>query len=149
MAEIVKIGEEEILLDRDNLKFDESNLSEYLEKEGGWYDYFGKKLADAEFIMQRYEMEYESLYATRFKEFKEGGCGSDKLAEAKATADADVIEIRKNYLNYKHKVRLLQNHLKAWDKCHENAQSRGHFLRKEMDKLNRDIKVEEIIKYER
>jgi hypothetical protein len=53
---------------------------------------------------------------------------------------------------------LLQQHLRAWDKNHDNAQSRGHMIRKEMDKLNIDIykskqldvdidrKVSEIIK---
>ena len=38
-----------------------------------------------------------------------------------------------------HKVTLLKQHLKAWDKAHENAMSRGHMVRKEMDKLNTDI----------
>jgi len=30
-------------------------------------------------------------------------------------------------------------YLKAWDKNHDNAQNRGHTLRKELDKLNKDI----------
>jgi hypothetical protein len=43
--------------------------------------------------------------------------------------------------------------LKSWDKAHENAMSRGHMVRKEMDKLNTDIvfknrddKVSEIVR---
>jgi hypothetical protein len=29
----------------------------------------------------------------------------------------------------------MQQHLRAWDKAHDNAQNRGHTLRKEMDKF--------------
>lgn len=39
----------------------------------------------------------------------------------------------------KQNVKLLQQYLRSWDKAHDNAQSLGHFLRKEMDKLNADI----------
>ena len=31
-------------------------------------------------------------------------------------------------------VNRLKNHLKAWDKNHDNAQSMGHMLRKQMEK---------------
>jgi hypothetical protein len=36
-------------------------------------------------------------------------------------------------------VGFLKMYLKAWDKNHDNAQNRGHTLRKELDKLNKDI----------
>ena len=39
---------------------------------------------------------------------------------------------------------LLKQHLRSWDKAHENAQSRGHMIRKEMDKLNTDIMKKDI-----
>jgi hypothetical protein len=35
-------------------------------------------------------------------------------------------------------VQLLKQHLRSWDKNHENAQSVGHFLRKEMEKMGKD-----------
>ena len=135
---IIKIANKEIKLDPNNLEFNEHTLSSYMEKEAGWYDYFGAMLADVEYLMQRAELDYDVLYSERFKEHKENGC-SDKLAESSAKADNDVEEAKKTYLAAKHKVRLLQQHLRAWDRAHENAQSRVHFLRKEMDKLNKDI----------
>lgn len=135
---VINLGGKEVKLDPKNLEFNEHTLSEYMEKEAGWYDYFGAKLADAEYLMQRAELEYDVIYSERFKENKDKGC-SDKLAEANAKADPDVEEARLAAHAAKHKVKLLQGHLRAWDRAHENAQSRGHFLRKEMDKLNKDI----------
>jgi hypothetical protein len=134
------VGEEEVTLDAERLKFNEISLTDYIEQEAAWFDYFGCKLAECEYLMQRREMEYESAYSQKFKEFKEeGGKASDKMAEANAKLTPDVESAYKEYISAKYKVRLLQQHLKAWDKCHENAQSRGHFLRKEMDKLNNVI----------
>lgn len=135
---VVNLGGKEVKLDPKKLIFNEHTLSEYMESEAGWYDYFGARVADAEYLMQRLELEYDVKYSERFKENKDQGC-SDKLAEANAKADPDVEEAKKSILAAKHKVKLLQQHLRAWDRAHENAQSRGHFLRKEMDKLNKDI----------
>jgi hypothetical protein len=151
----IKLGEKTVLLDPKNLEFSEHSLSDYMEHESGWVDYYGAMLSDAEYLQARAELAYDVLYSERFKEHKENGC-SDKLAECSAKADHDVEEAKKVFLAAKHKVRLLQQHLRAWDRAHENAQSRGHFLRKEMDKLNKDIyakpdnylerRVEEIVK---
>jgi hypothetical protein len=137
-AKVIRLGDKEVKLDPANMKFNEITLNDYMEKEAGWYDYFGSMLAEAEYLMQRIELEHDTLYSERFKEHKEQGC-SDKLAEANAKADPDVEKAKLDYLASKHKVRLLQQHLRAWDRAHENAQSRGHFLRKEIDKLNKDI----------
>lgn len=38
----------EVILDTGKLYFSEATLDEYLESEGGWIDYFGAKLAEAE-----------------------------------------------------------------------------------------------------
>lgn len=135
---IINLGGKEVKLDPKKLNFNEHTLSEYMETEAGWYDYFGARVADAEYLMQRLELEHDVKYSERFKENKDQGC-SDKLAEANAKADPDVEEAKKSVLASRHKVKLLQQHLRAWDRAHENAQSRGHFLRKEMDKLNKDI----------
>jgi hypothetical protein len=46
---------------------------------------------------------------------------------------------------------MLRQHLRAWDKNHENAQNRGNTLRKEMERLHKDRfmddKIDEIIKH--
>ena len=135
----ILLGKVEVVIDPDRLYFNEKTLSEFFEKEGGYYDYYGARLADAEYLMQTRELEYDTIYAERFKENKENNGFSDKMAEAATKADPDVESAKKEYLTVKHKVRLLQQHLRAWDRAHENAQSRGHFFRKEMDKLNPQI----------
>ena len=135
---IVMLGKEEIKLDPTPLRFNEATLSNYLETEGSWYDYFGAKLADAEYLMQKYELHHDVVYSEKFKENKEGG-SSDKMAEAQAKCHEDVEAAKNMFLTAKHNVRLLQQHLRAWDKNHDNAMSRGHFLRKEMDKLTPSV----------
>ncbi len=148
----IEIRGEEVQLDRSKLYFNEATLSEYIETEGGWIDYFGAKLADAERELADFENElstleadYEKLYSEKFSTTKDQG-GSDNYVKACVISDPDVeearkkvIEGKKNSIEAKHNIRLLQLHLRAWDKNHENAQSLGHFIRKEMDRLNRDI----------
>jgi len=135
----VKVGGQDVVLDTGKLKFNEATLSKYLEEEAGWYDYYGQKLADAELFYQGCDLEYEAAFAEKFKTFKEEDGGSDKLVESRCKADPDLKALRMKTLAAKNVVKLLQQHLRAWDKNHDNAQSRGHMLRKEIDKLNAEI----------
>lgn len=137
--ELLVVGDDEVLLDPNNLKFSEATLSEYLKKEGGWYDNFGAYLAKSERELQEAESYYDSLYNLKFFEFKEEG-GSDKMAEARAKIDRDVQKAAKAKTNAKYTVSRLKYHLRAWDKNHDNAQSMGHTLRREMDRLGNDIR---------
>lgn len=134
----VKIGSQEIVLDNSRLAFNEVSLNAFMENLALWYDYFSQKLAEAEAILAYKEYEYDVLFSAAYERSKEGGC-TDKLAEANAKKEANVCEAKKEIIGAKHKVTLLKQHLKAWDKAHENAMSRGHMVRKEMDKLNTDI----------
>jgi hypothetical protein len=137
-SEKLKFDKYEVTIDPENLRFDENNLSEYIQKEGGHYDNFGGYLAMAERHLQNKEVLYEKLYCERFEEAKELGA-SDKLAEAKSKKDVDVVSMKEEVIEARYSVNRLKNHLKAWDKNHDNAQSLGHMLRKQMDKLNSDI----------
>lgn len=144
---IIHVNGEEVILDSSRLAFSESTLSEYIETEAGYYDYFGAKLAQAERELQNADTIYEIVYSQKFAFYKEEDNCSDKLSEAKTKSDNDVVKAKKNVIEAKLIVRLLQQHLRSWDKNHENAQSRGHYLRKVMDKLGGEIKsVDEIIK---
>lgn len=125
-------------IDPEKLRFSEDSLSSYIQTEGGYYDHFGAYLALAERNLQNKELQAEKLFSERFDEAKEAG-SSDKLAEAKAKADATVVAMREYVIEAKYIVTRLKMHLKAWDKNHDNAQSMGHMLRKQMDKLNSDI----------
>lgn len=128
----------EVELDSENLRFDQDSLTIYIQKEASFYDNFGSYLALAEKHLQNKEVFHEKLYCERFVEAKEDG-GSDKLAEAKAKCDVDVVKVKEEIVEAKYIVNRLKNHLKAWDKSHDNAQSLGHNLRKQMDKLHGDI----------
>lgn len=154
-------------LDTAKLAFSEGTLSEYLETEGGWIDYYGAKLAEAEkqyaemeMEVEKEEDEYERMYSKIFSTLKSTEGGSDKYVEGLTKVEPTVVDARKKVLEYKVKsielkyvVRLLQQHLRAWDKNHENAQNRGNTLRKELERLYKDKvttpyedKMDEIIK---
>jgi len=156
-------------LDTAKLAFSEGTLSEYLETEGGWIDYYGAKLAEAERQYAEMEMEveqkedeYERTYSKVFSTLKNTEGGSDKLVEGMSKVEPTVVAARKEVLTWKAKsielkyiVRILQQHLRAWDKNHENAQNRGNTLRKEIERLYKDKvtvpsyeeKMDEIIKH--
>jgi chromosome segregation ATPase len=158
----VRVYDQDVILDTSKLYFSENTLSEYLEKEGGYIDYIGAKLADAEkqlaeveLKIDKEEAEYDRKYAQAFTYLKSTEGGSDKLTEGKAKLDTDVaakekeiLEMKQELIEAKHGVRLLQQHLKAWQINHENAQNRGNTLRREMDRLNKDViySVDGIIK---
>lgn len=128
----------EVTLNSENLRFDEMTLSNYIQTEAGYYDNFGAFLALAEKNLQNKEVYHERLYSDRFVEAKENG-GTEKLAEAKAKADPDVVSAKQDIIEARYIVNRLKQHLRAWDKSHDNAQSMGHMLRKQMDKLNAEI----------
>lgn len=136
--DVIEVGGDKVHLDPKNLEFNETTLTTYLQREGGWYNNFGGYLAVAEFLMQQAEIAHEALFGQKFRDYKDEG-GSDKYAESRTEADDEVVESKKKVAEAKLRVRLLTQHLRAWDKNHENAQSLGHFLRKEMDKLGTDV----------
>jgi len=162
----INVYGQEVVLDADKLNFSEGTLSEYLETEGGWITYYGAKLAEAEKQYAEFEMEveqeedeYERAYSRVFATLKDAPGGSDKYVEGLTKVEPTVVAARKKVLEVKTKaiemkytVRLLQQHLRAWDKNHENAQNRGNTLRKEMERLHKDTitgledKMNEIIK---
>ena len=136
--ETINIAGREVVIDPQILKFDESTLTQYIQTEGGYYDSYGAYLARAEEALALCDMQYDQIYSERFMEAKERGA-SDKLAESTSKADADVVNAKALCVKAKYKVKRLQQHLRAWDKNHDNAQSLGHMLRKEMDKLHANI----------
>jgi len=132
------IGKHEVIIDSSRLKFDDATLSKYMEEEAGWYDYYGAMLAIAERHLALLDAKHEKIYGERFAENKDMG-GSDKLAEARAKSDQDVSDLKTQMADAKFKVSRLKQHLRAWDKGHDNAQSMGHMQRKAVDKLNATI----------
>ena len=134
----VRVAGRDVFIDPENLKFNEATLNQYMEKEGALYNFYGQVLADAQAQAQVAKLDHDVTFAEKFKEFKAGA--SDKLAESAAKCDPDVVKAYKKVIAAQRIVELLKNHLRAWDKNHDNAQSLGHMIRKEMDKLGFDIK---------
>lgn len=134
----VMVLDQKIVLDPLNMKYNENSLGEYMNKEFGWIDYFGKQLEFAQKEVLLAEIDEEAIYSAKFIESKDAG-NSDNYAKAYALKHADVIAAKKFVVNKKETVGHLKAHLKAWDKNHDNVQNRGHTLRKEMDKISRDV----------
>jgi len=134
----VKVRGRDVILDPNNMKFNEATLSEYMDREYGWIDYFGKQLEFAHKEMLDAEVDYDALYAKKYVSAKDLG-GTENYAKCVAASDDDVVKARKKVKECKETVGLLKAHLKAWDKNHDNAQNRGHTLRKERDKLNNNV----------
>jgi len=139
-VEKLEFGGHVVDVDPNNLRFDETTLNEYIQKEGGYYDYFGAFLSLAERNLQNKETMYEKLYNERFIEAKEDGAAV-ALAEAKAKVDPVVTALKDEVIEAKYIVNRLKQHLRAWDKNHDNAQSMGHMLRKQIDKLHAEISM--------
>ena len=134
----VVVAGKEIILDPDNMKYNENNLPEYMSKEYGWVDYLGKQLEYAQKEVLLAEIDAEALYSTKFMESKDAA-NSDNYAKAYANSHVDVVAAKRYVVERKEVVGHLRAHLSAWSKNHENAQNRGHTIRAEMKVLNRDI----------
>jgi len=158
----VKVYDQNVILDNSKLYFSENTISEYLEQEGAWIAYFGAKLCDAErqhaeieLEVERADDEYDRTYSRIFALIKDTEGKSDKYTEGAAKIDPTVVaakqkfsELKAKLIESKHVARLIYQHLKAWDKNHENVQNRGNTLRREMDRLNKDVmySVDDIVK---
>jgi len=141
----VVVNGQTIVLDPENMKYNENTLSDYLSKEYGWIDYLGKQLEYAQKEVLIAGIESESQYSLRFLESKDAG-NSDNYAKAYANCHVDVVAAKKKIADRKEVVGHLKAHLKAWSENHENANNRNHSIRAEMKILNRDFfeKVDEV-----
>jgi hypothetical protein len=122
--ERIVAGGIEVFIDSKLLDFNESNLNAYLQKEGPQCAYLQAKLAE-------FESMYDKKYNLLFIEYKDEG-GTEKYVEARCKSHPDLAELTLA-------IKKLKGHLKAWDMNHSNAQSFGHNIRREMEKLNSDI----------
>ena len=135
---VIVIGNEEIHLDPTRFDFNEANLTQYLMSEAGWYNYFGQKLAQLEWLLDHKEIEYDTCFAKLYIDFKENGGGTEMAVKSKSESHPDAVALKEDIAKIKRAVTKVKQHLRAWDKSHENANSVGHTLRKEMDKLGSD-----------
>lgn len=128
-----------VSLDPKRLSFNEASLSGFMEELSVWYDYYSSRSAKAEELAGNAETAYEAERDKKFLEGKSQGL-SDKAAEAFSRIDDKVkllLELTNKYKGY---LKQLKEYTKALDKAHSMSQNRGYMLRKEMDKLNPDIR---------
>ena len=134
----VEVAGAQIILDPDNMKYNENNIGDYMNKEYGWIDYLGKQLEYAQKELMLAEIDVETEYSKKFLEAKDAS-NTDTYSKAFAFAHQDVVAAKKKVVDRKEAVGHLKAHLRAWDKNHDNVQNRGHSLRTEMKILNREI----------
>jgi hypothetical protein len=149
MSQIIKISaeDEEVILNTEHLMFTDATLNDYLIKAPGWFAYYNQAHARAQYVSSIYEDMYDQVYSEKFRHYKAAG-GSDKLAEASARVDPDVIEALKRTRKAKENMNQIAGHLRSLDKANQNALNLGYNIRKEMDKLGvsiREKSLEEIM----
>ena len=135
---VVTVAGQKVDLNPANMRYNENNLGEYMNEEYGWIDYLGKQLEHAQKEVMDAEIDADALYSKKFIECKDSG-NSDNYAKAYALANDEVVAAKKKVVERKEVVGHIKAHLRAWDRNHDNSQNRGHTLRKELDKLNREI----------
>jgi septation ring formation regulator EzrA len=137
-ARTIDLLDEIVVLDPVRLSFNDANLSKYMEEFGIFYDYFSSKTAKAEELAANVELEKENKEAEFFLKGKSEGL-TEKASQAYSVIQPEVQDLSKKLNKLNSAVKQLKEYVKALDKAYNMAQSRGHMLRKEMDKLNTDI----------
>ena len=120
------------------MRYNENSIGEYMNREYGWVDYFGKQFEFAQKDLADAKNYAEYLQNKKFLEAKDKGY-TDSTAKAYSIADDDVMTAKNKISELKETVGHIKAHLNAWKENHDNVQNRGHTLRKEMDVLSRDI----------
>jgi hypothetical protein len=138
MSRVVKILDQEVLLDTNHLTFTESNLNEFLQTSPIWFAYYSEKSVQANHIAMILEDEYDYAYAESFKLCKIKKF-SDKHSEMIASTDDPVKDKLTKYREAKETAYLISSFLRSLDKAITNALNLGYNKRKEMDKLGTDI----------
>lgn len=140
MVEILTIQNTEWKIDTDDLVFTDATLNNFFEKVGGIIDYIGSAHANSMRFLSVCELSYRHKYIEKFKQHKDLA-KSDKTAELYAEGDPECIQIKNMIIQAKYNKDRLYAHLQALNSAREDACQRGHMLRKEMEKLNSDIKL--------
>lgn len=138
MVEKICLGGQDWTIDSRDLNFTDATLNTFFEKVGSIIDYVGAGHALAMKLNAIAELEYKKKYIEKFKEQKDQS-KSDKTAELSAEGDQESVDLKMQSIEAKYCKDRLYAHLSALNAAREDAHNRGHFLRKEMDKLNMDI----------
>jgi hypothetical protein len=150
MSQVITLSvDDDVTLDPEHVQFTEATLNEFLQKAPGWFSYYSAKQARAQYIAALTEDMYDQVYSEKFRFYKAEG-GSDKLAEASAKTDPEVVEALKQSRKAKENLNYINGFLRALDKANQNALNLGYNLRKEMqlaggNRIGEEKSLEEIL----
>jgi hypothetical protein len=131
----IKVGSEEVELDEKLLIVTMENINEFLSGYASWYRYYQNKHSDASLIARKYTDKHAALLQAKFKQYKIDGGYSDKMAEACAKSDEEVIKAQENMRFTEYVKDEIWGYLKSMDYAHANALQLCYNMRKEMDKI--------------
>jgi hypothetical protein len=132
---IVKVGNEEVDLNNEILSISHETINDFLSKYASWYRYYVQKHNDAAYIVKCYKDKLDGLLSSKFKQNKlEKEC-SDKMADAYAKSDEEVVKLQEQLRIAEHVKEELQSFLKSMDYAHADALQMCYNIRKEMDKI--------------
>ena len=131
----VEVRGQKIVLDPANMKYNENSIGEYLNRESGWLDYFGKQFEFAQKDLVDAKNYAEYLQNKKFLEAKNKDY-TDSTAKAYSIADDDVMAAKNKVSELKETVGHIKAHLAAWKENHDSVVNVGHNLRSEMKMTN-------------
>ena len=137
MVERISFLGKEWTIDNKDLVFTDATLNQFFEKIGGIIDYVGAAHANSMRYNSACELAYKKTFIEKFKLQKDAG-KSDKTAELYAEGEQECIDAKEVCITAKYYKDRLYAHLQALNAAREDGHNRGHFLRKEMDRLNID-----------
>lgn len=137
---VVKLGSKEINLDENLLKFDEHTINQFLQNFAAHYNLYQEAHADSTYLQNRLEDRYDSLYAEKFRQYREE-VSSDKMAEMRTKADKEIQESLESVRIAKRNAGMIWGYLRSMDRAHANCLQMCYNMRKELDKLYDNVKI--------
>jgi hypothetical protein len=129
------VGSEEVNLDEKILEVNHETINDFLSKYAAWYRFYQSKHNDAALIARSYADQHASLLQSKFKHYKETQACSDKMAEACAKSDEEVVDLQKKVRSAEYIKDNLYGFLRSMDYAHDNATQLCYNMRREMDKI--------------
>ena len=134
MSKVV-VGKEEVHLDETALDFTPENINEFLTKYAALHRYYQNKHNEAVYIARTLNDQYTVLFNSKFKENKIANNFSDKMAEASAKSDEEVVRLLDKVRKAEYVKDEIYGFLRSMDYAHDNAKELCYNMRKELDKI--------------
>src|SRR4051812_18799816 len=133
---VLKIGNEDVEIDEKILNVTPENINEFLSKYAAWHRFYQTKHNDASYIAKCYNDQYNKILNQKFRAYKQEGNLSDKMAEASAKSDEEVLAAQEKLRQAEYIKDELFGFLKSMDYSHENSLQICYNIRKEIDKIS-------------